>query len=102
MSDGLDTIQVRRLKIILLVSSLASLVLLLLAAFEENLRGEWRRHQAEYRTTAMARAQSDTSRAAAEEMEIGFKQVFLPQLNRVDRCTNCHVGIDDPAMADME
>ncbi|MHC4093958.1 MAG: c-type cytochrome, partial [Planctomycetota bacterium] len=35
-------------------------------------------------------------------MEIGFKQVFLPQLNRVDRCTNCHVGIDDPAMADME
>ncbi|MCP4249710.1 MAG: c-type cytochrome [bacterium] len=98
----IDIKQIRRLKVILLISSLGSLVLLLLAAFEENIQGQWRGHQADYREAAIAKAQTDAARAVAEGIEIGFKQVFLPALDRVDRCTTCHVGIDDPAMVDQE
>ena len=29
----------------------------------------------------------------------GLRQVWLPDLDRVDRCTTCHLGIDDPAFA---
>ena len=41
-------IQVQRLKVILLLSSLAFLTFLLLAAFQENFTAEWRGHQAAY------------------------------------------------------
>ena len=39
---------VRRLKILLLISSLACLALLLLAAFEENFTADWRAPQLQY------------------------------------------------------
>ena len=29
----------------------------------------------------------------------GLRQIWLPDLDRVDRCTTCHLGIDDPAFA---
>ena len=29
----------------------------------------------------------------------GLRQVWLPDLGRVDRCATCHLGIDDPAFA---
>jgi mono/diheme cytochrome c family protein len=30
----------------------------------------------------------------------GLRQIWLPDLDRVDRCTTCHLGIDDPAFVD--
>ncbi len=94
--------QVRQLKIILLVSSLASLVLMMLAAFEENLAGEWRQIQANYRETLVAQAKSDTTRASAEAMEIEFRQLFLSELGRVDRCMTCHLGVEHPGMSNAK
>ncbi len=102
MSVRSKDIPLRRLKIVLLVSSLLSLALLLMAAFEENVGGEWRRHQAAYRAAAIAHAETDIEHAAAESMEISFAQAFLPDLDRIDRCITCHVGIDDPRQADAE
>lgn len=102
MDHGRHDIQVRRLKIVLLVASLASLALLVLAAFEENLAGEWRGYQKSYRLAAIAGATDDRTRSAAEAMEVGFKQLFLPDLKRIDRCQTCHVGTDDPRMIDAE
>jgi len=98
----MESNQVRHLKVILLVSSLASLALLFLSAYEEHFAGTWRGHQLAYRNLAVARASNATVRAATETMEINFRQVFLPKLDRVDRCTTCHVGIDDPGMVDAE
>jgi len=100
MDDGSQHYYVRRLKVILLVSSLVSLFMLILAAGEENLGGEWRSHQRAYREQLISSAQTDAARVAAERMEIGFQQLFLPQLNRIDRCVTCHVGIDDPSQAE--
>lgn len=92
----------RRVKLTLLTASLVSVVLLLLSAYEENLRGEWRRHQQNYRDALEAGAAGDAMRDAAQSMEIKFRQIFLPKLDRVDRCTTCHIGIDDPGMSGAE
>ncbi len=99
MDDGSQSIYVLRLKVILLISSVVSLVILLLAAFEENLAGDSRRHQMAYRAALIENAPNDQARAAAERYEISHKQVFLPQLGRIDRCVTCHVAMEDPSQA---
>ena len=48
----MEEFPVRRLKILLLVSSLVCLAFLLLAAFEENIAADWRAPQIEYRPAA--------------------------------------------------
>ena len=58
---------------------------------------EWRAAQARFRrleATAKNPHQLAQSAGAA-----GVRQVWLPDLDRVDRCTTCHLGIDDPAFA---
>ncbi|MEZ6082924.1 MAG: hypothetical protein R3E58_02960 [Phycisphaerae bacterium] len=45
----MDPKHVRNMKLLLLASSLASLVVLLFAAYEENFRGSWRDHQGHYK-----------------------------------------------------
>ncbi|MBI3892200.1 MAG: c-type cytochrome [Candidatus Wallbacteria bacterium] len=94
----METATLTRLKIVLLVSSLLCLGLLALAAFEENLKGEWRVYQASYQRALLARAATDAARATAQSMRPQIGQVFLPDLKRIDRCTSCHAGIEDPSM----
>jgi hypothetical protein len=48
----------------------------------------------------LARADSERERLAAERFDIGQKQLYLTDLNRIDRCVTCHVAIDNPGMAD--
>ena len=97
----MEDFPVRRLKILLLVSSAVCLVFLLLAAFEENIAAAWRAPQIEF-----ARLQQEKARAAgsvgknASGYAIELRQVFLKDWNRVDRCVSCHVGIDNPAFRD--
>jgi mono/diheme cytochrome c family protein len=90
---------VQRLRVLLLLSSLTTIVFLLLAAYEENFTGTWRGDQKTYRAAVIARAKTEQARRAAGNMEIGVKQIFLPELARIDRCITCHIGIDDPAQA---
>jgi len=58
---------------------------------------EWRAAQARFRkleaTVKNPHQLAQSARAA------GVRQVWLPDLGRVDRCTTCHLGVDDPAFA---
>jgi mono/diheme cytochrome c family protein len=59
---------------------------------------EWRAAQARFRrleATLKNPHQLSQSASAA-----GLRQIWLPDLGRVDRCTTCHLGIDDPAFAE--
>ena len=94
-----DNRPVRLMKVVLLVSSLASLLLLAAAAFQENLRGDWRTHQQAYKRLLIGSADSDHARRAASSFTIEHKQFFLEELNAIDRCTSCHLGVENPAMA---
>jgi mono/diheme cytochrome c family protein len=94
---AMEEYPVRRLKILLLASSLVCLAFLMLAALEENIAAEWRAPQFEF-----ARLQQEKSHGAANDGKrspsyaIEVRQVFLKDWNRVDRCVSCHVGIDNP------
>lgn len=97
----MDHRQVRPMKVLLLVSSTTSLVVLASAAYQENFRGQWRDHQRVYRGLLVSTATNDMERRAAESFSIEHKQFYLPDLGAIDRCTTCHLGVENPAMADV-
>src|SRR3990172_10773474 len=72
-------------KLLLLGSSLATLVLLVWAAYEENVLKEWRLIQRSY------------DERLPEDLAAGFgvqlRQIVSPNLRAADRCTSCHVGM---------
>ncbi len=53
---------------------------------------EWKKYQNEYNELV---AKLPTK---VKPTEIGIKQVWVRSLNRVDRCTSCHLGIKEPAL----
>jgi len=71
----------------------AVLSLLLLAvavaAVVKERRAEWRQWQSRFAAVD----------GASVDGETGLQQIWLTDLDRVDRCTSCHLGIADPAMA---
>lgn len=66
-------------KILLLVSSVVTLLLLGVAAAQENFFQEWRRLQ--------------RSAPMADGADVRLRQVVVPALNVADRCVTCHVGM---------
>jgi cytochrome c2 len=54
---------------------------------------EWRQYQARFRSLE-ARLENPHQLAQAPPVD-GLRQVWLSDLQRVDRCTTCHLGIDD-------
>jgi len=51
---------------------------------------EWKGHQAEFRN--MVEQRFGPARAA--QVPSGIQQVWIPQLNRTDRCVTCHLGVE--------
>ncbi len=75
----------RRNKHLLLWTSLATLLLLVYAAFEENVLREWRGIQRRYQQRLPA--------AEAADFNVQLRQVYAPALKATDRCITCHVGM---------
>lgn len=96
----MKNIQDKLMKIALLACSLMVLFLLVTAAYKENFGSDWYRYQSEYKRALITKATTDRERLAAERFDVGQKQLYLPDLNRIDRCVTCHVAIDNPSMAD--
>ena len=88
-----DPLAARNVKISIIVGCVGTMLLLGLEARREHLSGEWRGHQEAYLANL------------PEEFQAGFnielRQTFLPDLDRIDRCQICHIGIDDPSMVDQ-
>jgi len=76
---------VRANKLLLLVSSLATVVVLGLAAYRENVLEEWRVIQRRYARELPAEA--------AAEFNVQLRQIVVPGLSVADRCVSCHVGM---------
>lgn len=56
---------------------------------------EWRANQARFR--ALQPTVKNPHQLAQSAGVAGLRQVWLPDLGRVDRCATCHLGIDDPS-----
>jgi mono/diheme cytochrome c family protein len=72
-------------KHLLLWSSVATMALLGVAAYQENVVQEWRRTQRAYR--------AHLPESAAREFRVQLRQIVAPTVGATDRCVTCHVGM---------
>ncbi len=90
------------MKFILCISSIAVILFSGLYLYQENITPEWRAHQLAYldqidRNPILNTVQEPDSFS----FDTGLKQIWLPQMNRVDRCISCHVAIEDPSFGQI-
>ena len=75
---GIETMKAN--KYLLLLASLGALILLVVAAVEENVLKDWRQIQR-------------AARSGSGGIEVHLRQIVVPALRVTDRCTTCHVGM---------
>lgn len=85
-----------------LISSLLIGVVVIASYVGERYSADWRGHQDDYQDQLLRLAASDEERSIADEFEVRLRQIDLPALQRIDRCTTCHVGIEDPRTQSLE
>lgn len=86
------------MKTILYISSIVIVILTILYFVEENISAEWRSHQIEYKRLLAQKSNNDST--VSDEFNIELRQIYLPEMNRVDRCVTCHISIEDPRFAE--
>ncbi len=83
-----------------LALAIASFVILIVhgLVFYNQFFHRWERHQTAYFDQARAMAKTDAERAGLEGRSPRIEQIIVTRFgdNRVDRCTTCHIGNDDP------
>ncbi|MCL5236512.1 MAG: c-type cytochrome [Nitrospirae bacterium] len=82
---------------LLLISGVVLLAYLTSAAYRE-MSPEWKKYQAEYRELLIKNAKASGAKNRAMAPEIKVQQIYLGGLKRVERCTSCHAGIENPLM----
>lgn len=82
---------------LLFISSLACLVLLGYMTGRDLWAPEYARYQRSYRQKLLEFARR-SGEPAAPHYPIEIRQFVLPNLERLDRCASCHVGVEDPRM----
>ena len=75
---------------------IAFLVIFSWVLFQEGV-ADWRTTQGRFRRLEVS--VKNPHQLAASPRVGGLRQIWLPLLDRVDRCGTCHLGIDDPAFA---
>jgi mono/diheme cytochrome c family protein len=70
---------------------------LVVVAFYKDQFREWKTWQHAYIKDELARAANAEQHEAAARLPVELKQFVLPELNRVDRCTTCHIAVEDPS-----
>lgn len=91
----------RRMKVALLVTSLATIATLVVAALQENRFADWYRLRSRYALLLNEMATDDAGKQAAAGFRVEIQQNYLPRLDVADRCITCHAGLEDPRMADQ-
>ena len=64
----------------------------------KNFFSEWRHYQRGY--LRMVRNRSDAN-TLQRHFHGGIQQIWLPELGVVDRCTSCHVGLNEASLTDV-
>jgi len=89
------------IKWLLLIVSVATLGVLVAAALRENVLAGWLELREEYAAILETKAVDARGADIARQFDLNMEQYFLPGLERVDRCTTCHAGMEDPRMTDQ-
>lgn len=86
----------KRLRLIFAVSSLVFVIVLAISPVRDYL-SDWRRYERSY--VHFVESRPDTKRLLAD-FHPEIEQIWIPQMQVVDRCTTCHQGITRPSLAD--
>jgi len=70
--------------------------LVVLGYYKDNDR-EWVGYQKAFIAEETRRASTPEQKALAAAIPIEVRQIMLPELHRVDRCTTCHLAVEDPS-----
>ncbi|HEV2352234.1 MAG TPA: c-type cytochrome [Terriglobia bacterium] len=85
----------RRARMVFALCSVVFVAVLAISPVKDLLR-EWRVTQRSY--VRFAQTRPDTKKLLADYHE-GIQQTWLPEMNVVDRCTTCHLGITQPSLS---
>ncbi|MBI4169081.1 MAG: c-type cytochrome [Acidobacteria bacterium] len=84
------------------ISSLACLAALAVSPVKDYFQ-EYRGYQDRFRELMFHRAGSLQEVRRARAQAAGIRQIWIPDFGgRVDRCITCHLGVEDPKMADAQ
>jgi mono/diheme cytochrome c family protein len=86
---------------LMLISGLLLFVYMLFAAHRE-VEPEWKKYQTEYKDLLIKTAKDESTKRKARSLDLGMQQIYLTDLKRVDRCTVCHMGVENPLMANAK
>ena len=86
----------KQLRVAFAVSSLLFVGVLAVSPVKDLLQ-EWKRYRRDY--VRFAETRPDTKRLLAD-FHPGINQIWIPEMNVIDRCTTCHPGITQPSLLD--
>src|ERR1017187_3303405 len=87
----------RRLPQFFFALSLIVLALMLGAIWQAGTPA-WKTYQQEFHRLEAAGEPNAAAKSDVLNAAVAIKQELLPGLQRVDRCTTCHLGVEDPTM----
>jgi mono/diheme cytochrome c family protein len=87
----------RRLPPTFFLLSLLALVLMVAATWQAS-TPPWKKYQLQYLQLEAQGEPSAVTKTAVLNTPLQIHQIILPGLQRVDRCTTCHLGVEDPTM----
>ena len=87
-------------KFYLWLSLLSGIVLLIITVVigQKEVSPEYGFYQAEYKELLVENSEDEAAKKAAKSLEGGLQQIYVGSLDRVDRCINCHLGVENPQM----
>ncbi|MGH9761659.1 MAG: hypothetical protein ACREAC_12600, partial [Blastocatellia bacterium] len=85
-----------RIRLTFAIASVAFVAVLAVSPLKDFFR-PWKHYQTEY--VRLAENRPDTKRLLSD-FHSGINQIWLPDMKVVDRCTTCHLGIDQPTLND--
>jgi mono/diheme cytochrome c family protein len=89
----------RRLQQLFFVLSLVALALIVAAAWQAN-TPSWKTYQRSFLQLEAQGEPNAVTKTAMLATPLEIHQEMLTGLQRVDRCTTCHLGVEDPTMKD--
>ncbi len=85
-------------EILLVLIAAVALLAVGVAAIMYDTGPDWKYYQSEFRTIVAERV----ANADLETLPAGIQQIWVEKLDRVDRCTTCHLGMTWKGLEDVE
>ncbi len=82
-------------------SSIAAFLLIVIALLI-NINPQWKHYQKEYKKIAAEKINDKEILELILDKNISLQQNFVKSFGKKDRCIACHLGIENPYMADVE